>query len=83
MTVFSQRLGTDDKAKTGAHLASIRDLELLLQQAATTPAVACTQPVLPSKTAGIDTPTLMKMMFDLGALAIKCDMTRFMTFELR
>lgn len=82
LTAFSQRLGTEDKAKVEAHLASIRDLEMQLQQAATTPAVSCTKPTLPTKMANMDTPTLMKMMFDLGALAIKCDMTRVMTFDL-
>ncbi len=82
LTSFSTRLGTDDKLKIQAHLASIRDLETQLQAAATTPAVVCTAPTMPASGTKLDTPTQMKLMFDLGALAIKCDMTRVMTYDL-
>jgi hypothetical protein len=82
LTAFSQRLGTDDKLKIEAHLASIRDLEMQLQQAAVTPTVSCTKPTLPTQMGKLDTPTQMKLMFDLGALAIKCDLTRVMTYDL-
>jgi hypothetical protein len=81
LTAFSTRLGTDDKLKIQAHLASIRDLEMQLQAAANTPTVVCTAPDKPP-TGKLDTPTQMKLMFDLGALAIKCDMTRVMTYDL-
>ncbi len=81
LTAFSTRLGTDDKLKIQAHLASIRDLEMQLQAAAGTPTVVCTAPDAPAS-GKLDTPTQMKLMFDLGALAIKCDMTRVMTYDL-
>jgi hypothetical protein len=79
---FSQKLGTDDKLKIQAHLASIRDLEMQLQQGTVMAGASCVKPTLPPKAANLDTPTLMKMMFDLGAVAIKCDLTRVITYDL-
>ncbi len=82
LTSFSTRLGTDDKLKIQAHLASIRDLETQLQASADTPAVVCTAPTMPAAGTKLDTPTKMKLMFDMGALAIKCDMSRVVTYDL-
>jgi hypothetical protein len=83
LEAFSQRLGTDDKTKIQAHLASIRDLETQLQQGTIMAGASCVKPTLPAQTStALDTPTLMKLMFDLGAVAIKCDLTRVITYDL-
>jgi Protein of unknown function (DUF1552) len=82
LEAFSTKLGTDDKTKIQAHLASIRDLETQLQQGMVMAGASCVKPTLPAQTANPDTPTLMKMMFDLGAVAIKCDLTRVITYDL-
>ena len=82
LTAFGQKLGTEDKVKIEAHLASIRDLEMQLQQGTVAPGASCMKPTLPAKGGTMDTPTLMKMMFDLAAVAIKCDLSRVITFDL-
>ncbi len=80
LTKFSARLGTDDKVKIQAHLDSIRELETQLTQMGTTSGAACAMPGMPST--ATDTPSLMKAMFDLAAVAIKCDLSRVITFDL-
>ncbi|HEY1537603.1 MAG TPA: DUF1552 domain-containing protein, partial [Polyangiaceae bacterium] len=82
LEAFSQRLGTDDKVKIQAHLASIRDLETQLQQGTIMASASCVKPTLPAQMTNLDTPTLMKAMFDLGAVALKCDLTRVITYDL-
>jgi Protein of unknown function (DUF1552) len=83
LTGFSLRLGTDDKFKIQAHMDSIRQLEMQLGGPSAMPgmAVACTKPAAPA-TGKLDTPTLMKSMFDLAAVALRCDLTRVVTFDL-
>ncbi len=84
LTGFGARLGTDDRLKIQAHLDSIRQLEMqLTTMAPPGGGAACTKPTLPPQTATKpDAPALMKMMFDLAAVALKCDMTRVITFDL-
>src|SRR5260370_41865029 len=80
LTAFSQRLGTDDRTKVQAHMDSVRELEKELQTPTTMP-VSCTAPAMPA--AGVkDNPTLIKSMFDLTAVALRCDITRVATFDL-
>jgi hypothetical protein len=82
LTGFGARLGTDDRVKIQAHLDSIRQLELQLAQMGTAPGTGatCTKPGAPA--AATDAPALMKAMFDLAAVALKCDMSRVITFDL-
>src|SRR5205823_5395162 len=84
ITRFGQRLGTDDRFKIQAHMDSIRELERQLQGTGAPPGtpVACTPPTAPVQGAKLDTPALMKVMFDMAALALKCDVTRVITFDL-
>jgi hypothetical protein len=81
LTAFSQRMGTDDKFKIQAHLDSIRTLEMQLATPVGQPMVACTKPPAPA-TGKLDTPTLAKAMFDLAAVALRCDLTRVVTFDM-
>ena len=81
LTAFSLRMGTEDKFKIQAHLDSIRTLEKQLATPVGVPMVACAKPAAPA-TGKLDTPTLAKAMFDLAAVALKCDLTRVVTFDL-
>ncbi|HXI55656.1 MAG TPA: DUF1552 domain-containing protein [Polyangia bacterium] len=81
LTAFSQRLGTDDRIKIQGHMDSVRELEKQLQTP-TAPAVSCTGPMLPAKGTKLDNPALIKAMFDITAIALRCDLTRVATFDL-
>ncbi len=89
LTAFGTRLGSDDKMKIGAHLASIREIETKL----TAPVEAggggaAGQSCSPARPAMIDYArpanyvAHVKMQIDLIALALKCDITRVATLEL-
>jgi hypothetical protein len=85
LTGFSQRLGTEDRTKIQAHMDSIRELEKQLQPPSGDgggSGVGCVKPTIPAKGTKLDTPALMKVMFDLAAVALKCDLTRVITFDL-
>lgn len=88
LTNFQNRIGTDDKAKVGAHLDSIRTIEKQLAggPGATTGA-GCAAPILTPTglnfTSGVTNfPTQVKMTMDLIAAAVKCDMARAITIDL-
>jgi hypothetical protein len=80
LTAFGARLGTDDKLKIQAHLDSIRSIESQIQQMPPVSTTTCAQPAMPVATK--DVQALMKVMFDLAAVALKCDLTRVITFDL-
>ncbi len=82
LTGFGQRLGTDDRTKIDAHMDSIRELERQLSTAVPGAGASCVKPTLPPSGTTLDVPTLMKTMFSLGAVALKCDLTRVVTFDL-
>jgi hypothetical protein len=70
LTGFSQRMGTDDKAKIDAHFESIRQLEAQLtanNMACETPTVNTASKIFQDKVAA---------MLDMTAMALRCDITR-------
>jgi hypothetical protein len=83
LTAFASRLGSDDKMKIEAHLASVRELETKL-----TTVPGATQSCAPTAFAQIDFakpvnyPAHVKLQLDLIALALRCDITRVATLEL-
>ena len=79
LEAYGTRLGTEDRAKIQAHLEAIRDLEKQLE-GGTGPGLACTAPMQPAATK--DTPTLMKLMFEMAGIALTCDHTRVITIDL-
>lgn len=79
LEAYGTRLGTEDRAKIQAHLTAIRDLEKQLEGGAG-PGLACTAPAQPTATK--DTPTLMKLMFEMAGIALTCDHTRVITIDL-
>ena len=72
LTSYSTRVGSEDRSKIGAHLDSVRKLELELT--ATPAPTTCATPAAPA--AGTDYQTRLKLFSDLTAVAIRCDLTR-------
>jgi hypothetical protein len=70
LTGFSQRMGTEDKAKIDAHFESIRQLETQL----TASTMACGQPMI--DTASKVFQDRVAAMLDMTAMALRCDITR-------
>ena len=70
LTGFSQRMGTEDKAKIDAHFESIRQLEAQL----TATAMVCTPPTV--DTASKVFQDKVAAMLDMTAMALRCDITR-------
>jgi hypothetical protein len=68
---YGMRLGTDDRAKIGTHLESIRRLEMTL--GAMPPGAACAAPDIGAPT---EYQASMKAFSDLVATALRCDLTR-------
>ncbi len=82
LTGFGQRLGTEDRTKIDAHMESIRELERQLSTTVPGAGASCVKPTLPPTGTKLDVPTLMKVMFEMGAVALKCDLTRVITYDL-
>jgi Protein of unknown function (DUF1552) len=70
LTNFSQRMGTEDKAKIDAHLESIRQLEKQL----TASAMACTPPTVMTGSKVFQ--DKVAAMLDMTSMALRCDITR-------
>jgi hypothetical protein len=77
---FRTRLGTEDRAKIEAHNESLRDIEKRLS--APTTGAGCAQPMLGAASSKMDTPTVLKTMYDLIAAALRCDATRVATVDI-
>ncbi len=87
LTAFANRVGTDDKVKINAHLESVRAIEMQLTAG---PSVAtgagCKKPA--NTPAGEDFknnqfyPDQAKLMTDIMAAAVKCDLARTMTLDM-
>jgi hypothetical protein len=87
LTAFGERLGSEDKAKIGAHLSAIREIENKLNGAGVSPGDpprTCAAPTFAkieyAKPANYV--AHVKMQLDLIAMALKCDLTRVATLEL-
>jgi hypothetical protein len=80
LTAFGKRLGTEDRMKIDAHTQSVRDLEMRISSMATaTGGANCTGPMVGAPK---DAQQLAKAMFDITAVALKCDITRVVTITL-
>jgi hypothetical protein len=76
---FGKRLGPEDRTKIEAHHDSLREIEKRLS--APTVGAACAKPAAPAS-AKLETPAMMKTMYDLMAVALKCDITRVATIDI-
>lgn len=86
LTAFQNRIGTDDKSRVQAHLDSIRTIENQLSSASSTPSAGCAPPA--NTPAGLNFKTVtnypdhVRLMMNLVAAAVKCDIARSITMEL-
>jgi hypothetical protein len=78
---FGKRLGTEDRLKIEAHTQSVRELETRLNNLGNVSAgsASCTGPNIGT---GKTTDALAKAMFDITAVALKCDVTRVVTITM-
>lgn len=77
LTRLQGRVGTNDRVRVDEHLASIRELERQVASAA----VVCTAPPMPgASTAG--SPVRARLLIDLLVMALKCDLTRYASYQL-
>jgi hypothetical protein len=73
-------LGSDDLAKLDEHLAGIRDLERRIDRGV--PACAAVDPALATDVATLTTPEHVELMHAIMVLALRCDITRVVSFML-
>jgi len=76
LEAFGTRMGTEDKAKIEAHLTSIRELEVELENEAS---LVCDAPDV---LLGDYAPDRMASMFRMMSAALRCDFTRVITIEM-
>jgi hypothetical protein len=79
---FGKRLGTDDRVKIDAHLQSVRQLEMQLKNGAAASGSGPTTCAAPGLGNGKDAAGLAKDMFNIVAIALKCDVTRVVTITM-
>ena len=85
LSALSGRLGPIERGKLDAHATALREYEMRLSAAAQGGAV-CARPPPPG--GGIDVtrednvPLLTELMLDLMAVALQCNLTRIVTFQL-
>jgi hypothetical protein len=80
LDAFGKRLGPEDRMKIEQHAVSIRDIEKRLVGASTGGGggANCGKPMM----GGADVPGNAKAMFDIIAMAFKCDITRVATVTI-
>jgi hypothetical protein len=81
LEALSKYVGTDDKAKLAAHMASVRDLETQLDGLG---AVTCSTPAAPPtlSTNSVDFAKTIKAQLDLSVKAMACDLTRVVSMQM-
>jgi hypothetical protein len=86
LAALSGRLGPAERQKLDAHATALREYETRLMTAARPDNASCATPARPQ--AGVDVtrednvPLLMELMLDLVAMALACNLTRIVTFQL-
>jgi hypothetical protein len=77
---FGKTLGTEDRMKIDAHNQSLRDIEK--QLTAPQAGASCAKPDIGTGGSKQETPQLMKLMYGLVGVALKCDITRVATIDM-
>jgi hypothetical protein len=80
---FATRVGKDDGAIVGGHLAALRDLEKDLQRLKPDASLCGTTTSMPADaTLALNYPATLKVSFDLMVAALKCDVTRVAALQM-
>ena len=80
---FAARVGKDDGAIVGGHLAAIRDLEKDLRAVKVDASLCGGTTSMPvDATMSINYPATLKVCFDLMVAALKCDVTRVAALQM-
>jgi hypothetical protein len=83
-TKLNSKLSTEDRAKLGTHLDSVRDIESRLDNTSGSIGASCSKPVLGSPINLTDVAnfgTIGKLQMDLVSMALACDLTRVVTLQ--
>ena len=84
LAVLSGRIGPKERQKLDAHATALREYEMRLSAAQGS--MTCARPSLPSGLLDVtiedNVPQLTELMLDLVAVALQCNLTRFVTFQL-
>ncbi len=81
---LDRKLSTEDRAKLGAHLDSVRDIESRLDNSGGAVGGSCARPSLGAPIALTDVAnfgTLGRLQMDLVSMALACDLTRVVTLQ--
>jgi hypothetical protein len=81
LNAFGKRLGPEDRMKLDQHAVSVRDLETRLSGAAMAGGTGGANCGAPAK-GGTDVPGNAKAMFDIIAVAFRCDLNRVATVTI-
>jgi hypothetical protein len=75
-------LGTSDRLRLDAHLSGVRELERQLELVASGVGPNCTPPPTPTVDGSRYSEEGERLLLDMTALALKCDLTRYASFML-
>lgn len=81
MAILEKKVSSEDKAKLGAHVELIRDIERRLSAMS----VECAKPEVPAKldpSSEVDMPAIAELEIDLLSVAFACDLSRVASFEI-
>jgi hypothetical protein len=79
---FAARVGKDDGAIVGGHLAAVRDLEKDLRAVKIDASLCGGTTSMPMDILPINYPAMLKVSFDLMVAALKCDVTRVAAIQM-
>jgi hypothetical protein len=83
LETFATRVGKDDGAIVGGHLAALRDLEKDLQRLKPDASLCGSTTSMPADaTLALNYPATLKVSFDLMVAALKCDVTRVAALQM-
>lgn len=77
---LKESLGADDQTRLDEYLTGLRELERRIETTSSSLPAGCEPMPRPSTAAGV--PELVRQMTELTVLALRCDLTRVVTFML-
>jgi hypothetical protein len=80
LTRLQRVLGSSDRQRLDAHLTALRELERQLLSTSAPVATTCAAPAAPTDKGTTYSDASERLLLDLTALALKCDLTRYASF---